>query len=185
MGLKFNKELAAAHLRRDFIVALTILQKELLEEARQDMRTSEGANDLTFEDIKEVAGVIVAQIVGGPWATIDEFGTGSLMDPDNPFLDEYRNSELWNPARHDNIIRGRPKGRQKTMFGERYFKGNAPGVNLERLARAGVIDEKYLPQRPSKAIRTAFRWMQQGRFQKIIMDVLQAFPWYKYFTDGR
>lgn len=186
MGLRFNKELAAAHLRRDLVAAMIVLQKEVLKEAKQDMRTLEGANDLTAETIKEIAGVIVAQIAGGPWATIDEFGTGSLMDPNNPGLANYRNSALWNPARPDNKIRGRPRGTQKTMFGNRFFKGNAPGVDLERLARAGKIDEKYLPQRPSKAIRTAFNWMRQGRFQAVIVATIQTFPWHRYIiTDGR
>lgn len=182
MKITFNYSLLMVNLRRELTKALVVLQKELLDEARQGMKTPEGAKDLDAETIKDVAGVISALVIGGPWAIIDEFGTGSLMDTSNPFLDEYRNSALWNPARPDNVIRGRPAGTQPTMFGERTFEGNAPGVDLERLARAGVISEEYLPQPPSKALRTAARWMANGRFQKVIKGILETFPWGKYLV---
>lgn len=179
--IKFNNTQAIIDLHKNLTVALLQLREELITEAKQGM-SSEGAADLNDGEIKNIAGLITVYIVGGPWAIISEFGTGSLMDESNPFLDEYRNSPAWNPARHDNKIRGRPAGSQQTMFGTREFTGAAPGVDLEKLAKAGVIDSKYLPQPPSKALRTAAAWMSVGRFQKVIAGVLATFPWGNYLT---
>jgi hypothetical protein len=179
--LKYNHAQAMIDLRLHFIAALTVLQQELLAESQAGMRTPEGRDDLTAGAIKDVAGILSASIIGGPWATMDEFGTGSRLDSDNPFLGDYIRGDTWNPARNDYAIRGRPAGEQPTIFGDRrQFKGNAPGVNLERLAEKGIVGPEFLPQEPSKAIRTAMRWMAQGRFQRVIAGAVQTFPWHKY-----
>lgn len=184
--LKFNHAQAMIDLRLHLIAALTMLQKELLAESQAGMRTSEGREDLTAGSIKDIAGILSVSIIGGPWATMDEMGKGSLMDKDNPFLGDYIRGDTWNPARNDYAIRGRSAGEQLTMFGDRrQFRGNAPGVNLERLAEKGAIKdnpERFLPKEPSKAIRTAMRWMAQGRFQRVIGDAVQTFPWHRYLT---
>lgn len=184
--LKFNHAQAMIDLRMHLITALLILQKELLAESQSGMRTPEGKDDLTAGDIKDIAGILSVSIIGGPWATMDEFGTGSKMDQSNPFLGDYIRGDTWNPARNDYAIRGRPAGEQPTIFGDRReFKGNAPGVNLEWLAEKGAIKdnpERFLPKEPSKAIRTAMRWMAQGRFQRVIAGAVQTFPWHKYLT---
>lgn len=178
--IKFNSDAAILHLHKRLTAALLMLREELLTEAKQGMKTPEGAADLGAGEVKNVAGIISAIIIGGPWAIIDEYGTGSMMDTSNPFLGQYRNSPLWNPVRPDNKIRGRPAGSQQTMFGTKSFRGNAPGIDLEQLASAGIIDEKYLPQPPSKALRTALQWMAMGRFQRVISVVLETFPWGSY-----
>lgn len=181
--LKFNHAQAMIDLRLHLVVALTILQKELLAESQTGMRTPEGREDLTAGSIKDIAGILSVSIVGGPWATMDEFGRGSKMDQSNPFLGDYIRSDQWNPARNDYAIRGRPGGEQSTIFGDRrHFRGNAPGVNLERLAEKGIVGPEFLPKEPSKAIRTAMRWMAQGRFQLVVAGVVQTFPWHKYLT---
>jgi len=174
----------AAKLTTDLKKALTLtlikLQAEVLADAEGKMFTAEGRADIEAMPVSDVAGIITAIITEGPWAILDEFGRGSEMQQDNPFLAQYRGSNLWNPERSDLAIRGRPAGSQPTMFGERVFKGNAAGRNLEELAQKGVIDKKYLPSPPSKALQTAMRWMAVGRFQEVIAETLKAFPWGAY-----
>lgn len=152
------------------------LRKELLDEAKQGMNTREGADDLTEGEIKAVVGLVSGSIIGGPWAVMDDWGTGSKMDPNNPALDEYKRSELWNPARHDHAIRGRPKGTYKDIFGRtQYSSGIREGVNLEH---------RYEPQQPSHALQTAQRWMMNGRFQWMLQKAVSSFPWGAYLKVG-
>lgn len=152
------------------------LREELLNEARQGMHTPEGAKDLNEGEIKMAVGFISASIVGGAWAVMDEWGKGSKMDPNNPALDEYKRSGLWNPARHDHAIRGRPKGTYKDIFGRtQYSSGIREGVNLEH---------RYEPQQPSHALQTAQRWMMNGRFQWMLQKAVSSFPWGAYLKVG-
>jgi len=43
-------------------------------------------------------------------AFIMEFGSGEYMDTTNPYLQDYKNSEYWNPLRKGKTIVGRPRG---------------------------------------------------------------------------
>lgn len=183
--VKFDHVTALTDFKRELTFAIKQLQEELLNEARQGMQTPEGAGDLSEGVIEVIGTLIMASIVGGGYALIDEWGSGSLMDTGNPALEEYRNSELWNPKRYDTAIRGRPAGTFPTMFGEQTFLGRAPGVNLEKLAEEGKADDKYLPHPPSHAVQTAMRWMANGRMQEVIRQVVMAFPWHRYILTGR
>lgn len=170
MSIKFDTQSMISDLKNHLILAMKQLQDELLNESKQKMLTPEGKEDLTIEDITDIANVISAGIIGGPWAVMDEFGTGSKMDTDNPALRDYMNSNMWNPARKDHAIRTRPKGEYVNIFGERVVSNaTAPGIDLE-------IIGKVTPQTPSKAVQTAMRQMQDRRFKEVIMNTLSKFP---------
>jgi hypothetical protein len=151
------------------------LQQELLAEAKQRMLTAEGAESLHDEEIVDIANVIVASISGGAWAAMDEWGRGSELDLSSPYLTDYKNSSLWNPARGDTTIRSRPRGWYTNIFGERVYSGsNKAGIDLEQ------IDEKFSPQPPSHAIQTAARWMANGRMKEVVQKTVRNFPFGKF-----
>ncbi len=158
--------------------AMKQLQQELLDEAKSKMQTPEGAESLTDGEIEELANIISVTIVGGAWAAMDEFGTGSLMDESNPALSIYKGSDLWNPARADNKIRTRPAGPYTDIFGNQKI-GRAPiaGVDLEAIGA-------YSPTPPSHAIRDATRWMKNFKMQKTIKNTLALFPFGKYIITN-
>lgn len=173
-GVRFNSKACADFLYLNLLQAMKDLQQELLAEAKQRMLTPEGRESLHDEEIKDIAGVIVASIIGGAWAAMDEFGTGSLMDTSNPALAEYRNSPMWNPARRDNKIRSRPNmPGQIDIFGNPVNGVGTSGYDLEE---AGVVR----PQPPSHAMETAMRWMKNGRFRQKIHEVVRRFPFGKF-----
>lgn len=157
------------------IKAAKQLQSELLNEAESGMQTPEGKNDLWTETISAASYIITATVVGGPWATVDEWGRGSLMDTRNPHLASYRMSGLWNPARKDLKIRSRPKGAYKDFFGRMRVARGPGGRDLEALPG-------YEPRPPSHALKTAVRWLENGRFQQVVQMAINSFPWHKYMV---
>lgn len=159
--------------------AMKDLQQELLDESRQRMLTPEGKLSLKEHEIKDIAGVITASIMGGAWVAMDEWGTGSRMDLSNPALEAYKNSPMWNPARPDATIRSRPNTPgQMDIFG-RSVKGRGKGgIDLEALG-------KVTPSPPSHAIQTAARWMRDVRMREKIKSVIRNFPFGSFFvTDN-
>jgi hypothetical protein len=164
---------------------MKLLQEELLAEAQQRMQTAEGKNDLQEGDFIAIADVIIVSVIGGPWATMDEFGTGSLMDTSNPALADYKSSNMWNPERFDNTIRSRSRKQNGTgltdIFGEPInTRSNIGGIDLEQ--KGG----KYSPIPPSHALQTAARWMESARVREKIKETIRTFPFGKFIiTDTK
>ncbi len=178
--ITFNAPAMTADLKKALTLALVQLQAEVLADAEGKMLTPEGRADIEALPVADVAGVITAVIVGGPWATMDIFGKGSLMDSQNPFLGAYRDSNMWNPARRDFTIRSRPDAsNQRNIFGEEVNGHGKGGYDLERLAYEEGKTE-FMPHPPSHALQDAMRWVGLGRFQKVIAETLKVFPWGKY-----
>jgi hypothetical protein len=186
MTIRYNSDAAIKAFERHLAKTLQVIQHELLADAKAGMRTPEGRRDLYASVVAAVAGIVTGQITGGPHALLDEWGKGSLMDPENPALNEYRNSPYWNPARRDLAIRGRPPGAYTDMFGRhRVSSGRAKGYNLEQMVlrktpKGNLDPNDFLPQYPSHAVQIAFRWMAQERFRWYLQRALDTFPWGKY-----
>lgn len=141
------------------------------------MLTPEGAESLHADELEVLGNFITAQVVGGAYAAMDNFGRGSLMDENNPALESYKNSGLWNPYRtDDNKIRSRERGSYVNIFGDTvHSKSNVGGIDLEQ--KGG----KFAPQPPSHALETAAKWMRNGRIQMKWQESLRAFPWGRFF----
>ena len=172
MGVKFMREPCQKALHARLVQAVKDMQKAYLAEAQSHMRTPEGAASLKEGDLHALATWITGEVIGGAWATMDEWGTGSLMDTANPALQQYQSSNLWNPDRHDLAIRTR-KGPYTDIFGNTQKGSKVGGINLE--GRDG-----FSPQPPSHAMKTAMRWMRIGTIQKILLDAIATFPFHQF-----
>ena len=169
-------------MQKHIVVTLKLIQEEYLNEVRSHMRTPEGKESLTAEEIEILGSFITANVFGGAWAAMDNYGTGSRMALDNPALDDYMKSELWNPARKDIARRGRREGEYTDIFGaKKDSTGIMEGLDLEKMARQGKLPPSFLPTPPSRAIETAAAWMKNGRIQRIWRESLATFPWGMFF----
>lgn len=168
---------------RDFqmhlVKALKLLQQDLLDDIRSGMKTPEGQGDLSAEEIQILGAFLTANVRGGPWAILDSFGRGSLLDDSNPALLDYMKSDFWNDLRGlDFAIRSRAPGSSYRDFftGEmRTSRAKKGGINLER-----INPEKYGPRPPSKAFQTALNFMRQKRFWDVCEQALMTFDFGKY-----
>lgn len=136
-----------------------------------DGLSPDGKLDSERDGIVELADTYIrAQCSFYANALMDSYGTGSLMDKDNPYFDEYASSGLYNTARGD--APGAPiLGREKeytNIYGEKVeTSGHNRGKNLEgryiRDKETGKL--VYIePREPSYAIQNAEVWlMQDGR----------------------
>lgn len=138
------------------------------------MRTSSGSGDVTVES-EDKGDRLIRQIIGGAFAVLDSWGSGSLMATDNPALQDYMNSDLWNPARPKTPgapITGRPQGEYTDVFGESaYSSGAMEGLNLEQMPNSPIK-----PQAPSGAFQDTDKWfVADGTMVEVVREKTREF----------
>lgn len=184
MPLKLNEQA----LKRDLFVAYHILVQQFVDKLAAEARASKPAPPgkdipeikITKDDANIIGWTIVGKVMAeGGWAVISEFGSGSEMELDNPALQSYIESGLWNPLRPKTPgapITGRPRGWYVGLFGRRYSKGSAAGRNIE--------GRKFKPVKGTAWFRAIFK-LNMIIFARQCVQVLREFPIYKYIDDGR
>ena len=187
MGVEFLKDQCQKAFQDHMIATVKKMQDVYFNEVESHMRTPEGRQDLTKSEVELVAGWITAQVIGGPWATLDQWGRGSLMDTSNPALQDYlfNTAAGWNPARHDLAIRGRPKGTYTDFFGRtRTSSGALEGRDLETdpPQKGRFQTDQFDPWPPSHAFTTAMAWMQLNTIQNMLKEAIAVFPFHKYIV---
>lgn len=151
------------------------LRDELYAEASAGLNTREAVRELSKEKIELATGFIAVGITGGAYVAMDEWGTGSKMDTSNPDLQAYMSSSLWNPARKDTTIVTRPNTPGQIDIHGNPVKGHGDGgYDLEE---AGIVEATH----PSKALQTAMRWMENGRFREVIKNTIKNFDFSEFF----
>lgn len=181
--IRYNTALMFKDFEKHLLIYAGQLQKELMDNIQSGMLTNEGKQDVWAESVKVVAGMVTARVTGGVWATMDEWGTGSLMDRSNPAFARYMQSPFFFHGRiKQNLARvGRPKGQYRDIFGKlRVSSGGLHDINLETLAKRGTLPATFLPTSPSHAFRNAINWMKQRRFREVLQIAVSTFPWYRY-----
>ena len=174
--LTFNSAKAAKGYRSAVKKATDQLLKELYNEIRQGMDTSDGKKDLQKMSENEEM-IFRRKVIGCADAIIDSYGTGSEMDKTNPFYMSYRHSSLWNVSRRGAVaIVGRSKGFYINIYGKkRYSTGRRQGINIE---------DYYEPISPSYAFQRAEMWFTKGnKVNEVISLYLSEYVklMYQYF----
>jgi hypothetical protein len=195
--LKFNRVACEAALKAELMATIDRLVTEMYMNMVADLRPN-AKMDLVREQVKIQAGIISGRVVAGAYAIMDSYGTGSLMDMTNPFLNEYIQTANWgipmfNPLRlrrRNFAILGREKGVYRVITGDpprRRSKGRMAGLNLEELSsmvtKTGKVkfSTRAVPIYPSKALQTAFRWIVYTRINKEVMKTVQNFNFARFF----
>lgn len=152
--LRFNKSRALSAYRKAIKKAADQLLEEFYNEISGKMNSSEGRSDLSRMSRNEEK-IFVRMVIGQADAIMDSYGTGSKMDTHyNAALEAYKNSDLYNPARTDKTIVGRPKGTYTNIYGEQQqSSGKREGMPVEGF---------YKPVSPSYAFQRAEVWFFKG-----------------------
>lgn len=157
----------------DFLIEISkcadMLLDEYYNEIQFQMKSQSGRNDLDAKSLDDGEKKILKRmVIGGAWAIMDSYGTGSLMDKSNPFLAGYMGSKLWNDMRTGYAIAGRPRGQYTNIFGEQAASsGKLAGFDIE---------DKIPPRAPSKAFQQAEKWFSKGnRINKRLSESINNF----------
>lgn len=121
-----------------------------------------GEVDLLKAEIEENYQTIVAKCWFYANSIMESFGTGTKMDKDNPFLQEYWNSKFWNPNRNSTAIAGRKKGKYTNIFGEE-VESTGSLAHLQDISE--FMKEKYnlnINKEPKRYIQNAEIKLEQG-----------------------
>lgn len=127
----------------------------------------EGKAEIDFATVLTLDTIISKIEASGMKAYILEYGKGSLMDKNNPYLSEYMQSGLWNPDRRGYDVSGRARGWYKNADGElAYSDGRAKGRSLERMRKP-----EFMPQEAMHIIEEEINFSIHG-IEEAIADVM-------------
>jgi len=161
---------------RDITLAFKTEVREVLvrlyAEIVKNSPTPEIASSVTMH-VEDLGKGIIGQAFPDHWTAImHEWGSGSLIDPNNPDLAEYKSSEYWNPARPDHYIRGRPAGSYVGIDDKtHYSRGTREGQILE--------DMYFRPIPPKHFVKRAVETIEPIFYQRL-EEVLVKFPIERY-----
>jgi len=169
--------------------------KSMATEALEDQNTwyvdsADYVERLVFESGVQF---IIFEVGAKHWlAFLDNFGTGSRMDTNNPFLSEYLRSPYFNRDRLGNgmAVVGRPEGEYvapdfRDGSGEivRHSKGRFEGVNLEQLINPRTGKPYFIPQAPKHWLEQGIRWGLSDLIENV-RKAFSTFPYHKYLKGG-
>lgn len=152
-----------------------VLRETQLKLKSDEARTSFKADGIVSQLAVETTNILYYQFTGGADFIMDEWGTGSKMDKDNPALDAYRKSVYWNKLRDkdpDLPIMTRDKklykdGTYTTVYGTERPAGNRGGINIEK----SPIGAKLLKD-PSHAFRDTIRDLNENEVREWLLMAL-------------
>lgn len=125
---------------------------------------------------------VTAYLKANPAVLMDSYGTGSLMDENNPGLQEYMNSERWNPARTGKAIVGRPEGDYINVFGqEKYSSGYLEGLPLEGTETMTGFKFKAIP--PSGTLKNAKKRLFDTYLKAAYRNALKHMKFSNYIIE--
>lgn len=163
--IDIQSKLSSSHAKEDLVLEPTVI---------------EGNTDNT--EYHKGIEFVNARIRAYVFAVLDSFGIGTGMDTSSRYLEDYRNSEYWNPARNEKTIVGRPKGQYTDIFGDddAYSPGHYEGKPIPR--------SYNLPA--SHAIQSVEDWLIKNGETRVERHLKQFIDQYisenahKYFTSG-
>ena len=153
--------------------------KRRVEAKWNNMSQIPGNASLHVVDTPPIAGAIMVTLLTGDFkAWIAEFGSGSLLDPSNPYLEAYKNSSMWNSKRTmgDTGFRGRKTG--ETVYvpdGSTYkSSGKMYGMHLEWGIKMNEHRHSALPPFKPFAPQHTIREELYSATPEIIEDIQKA-----------
>lgn len=200
LGLTLNENQMYLDMVSCLIEAVSDTALELL--GRFKMDATEAIDDLDAWVVGQVTfdagtGLISAYVGSDHWsAFLDNYGTGSKMDKNNPFLDEYKRSNYFNTLRPDSMaVVARRKGElyaspnYKTGVGIVVKEGSGlvdeTGrlANLEELINPRTKKPYFIPRKPK-------HWLEKNMVSigdRLIANTrkaLNSFPYHRYLKGG-
>ena len=152
-----------------------VLRETQLKLKSDEARASFKADGIVSQLAVETTNILYYQFTGGADFIMDEWGTGSSMDKDNPALDAYRKSIYWNKLRDKDPnfpIMTRDKklykdGMYTTVYGTERPAGNRGGINIEN----SPIGAKLLKE-PSHAFKQTIEGLNENEVREWLLMAL-------------
>lgn len=187
MRIYFDRNL----FERDLLAAIknTLAKQgnEIYSQAIATLYTDKGKQDLYNDGViflQSLSNVMAYKIYGGADFVMDEYGTGDKMDRNNPYLEEYKRSDMWNKNRKNNAIYTRSVGTWTDIYGNKRQTIKAPKKPINLQVR-WQMSEKFkmleaLVKLPSNALTRAFNDMDGNRINEFMNYLIRSLDFSKY-----